>query len=475
MKGLRAPLFYLEEVPRSKGTIMAGLFGTDGVRARINTGPMTAEAIVRLALAAGSWFVANNAVGKTGRKAGRPSVVIGKDTRLSGYMLESALVAGFTSIGMDCRLLGPVPTPAVAYLTSSLRAELGVMISASHNPHSDNGIKLFGPDGYKLDDAIETEISQLAAGSIALAEPENLGRARRMLDSVGRYVEFAKAAFPRNLRLDGMKIVVDCANGAAYRTAPDTLFELGVDVIPLAVTPNGMNINDMCGAVSPQMMAAAVVTHGADAGIALDGDADRLIMADEKGHLLDGDQLLATLAYALQQSGSLAGGGVVGTVMSNRGLELKLAEWGLDLHRSKVGDRYILETMRKTGINLGGEQSGHILLSDYATTGDGLLAALQMLALLKRSDKNASDLFTAFTPSPQKLENIYDIDRTILADDALQADISKIEASMNGQGRVLVRASGTENLIRVMVEADEMPLLDNVMQELILRIQSATK
>ncbi|WP_190275491.1 phosphoglucosamine mutase [Candidatus Puniceispirillum marinum] len=455
--------------------MMAGLFGTDGVRARINTGPMTAEAIVRLALAAGSWFVANNAVGKTGRKAGRPSVVIGKDTRLSGYMLESALVAGFTSIGMDCRLLGPVPTPAVAYLTSSLRAELGVMISASHNPHSDNGIKLFGPDGYKLDDAIETEISQLAAGSIALAEPENLGRARRMLDSVGRYVEFAKAAFPRNLRLDGMKIVVDCANGAAYRTAPDTLFELGVDVIPLAVTPNGMNINDMCGAVSPQMMAAAVVTHGADAGIALDGDADRLIMADEKGHLLDGDQLLATLAYALQQSGSLAGGGVVGTVMSNRGLELKLAEWGLDLHRSKVGDRYILETMRKTGINLGGEQSGHILLSDYATTGDGLLAALQMLALLKRSDKNASDLFTAFTPSPQKLENIYDIDRTILADDALQADISKIEASMNGQGRVLVRASGTENLIRVMVEADEMPLLDNVMQELILRIQSATK
>jgi phosphoglucosamine mutase len=296
-----------------------------------------------------------------------------------------------------------------------------------------------------------------------------------MLDSVGRYVEFAKAAFPQNLRLDGMKIVVDCANGAAYRTAPDTLFELGVDVIPLAVTPNGMNINDMCGAVSPQMMAAAVVTHGADAGIALDGDADRLIMADEKGHLLDGDQLLATLAYALQQSGSLAGGGVVGTVMSNRGLELKLAEWGLDLHRSKVGDRYILETMRKTGINLGGEQSGHILLSDYATTGDGLLAALQMLALLKRSDKNASDLFTAFTPSPQKLENIHDIDRTILADDALQADISKIEASMNGQGRVLVRASGTENLIRVMVEADEMPLLDNVMQELILRIESAAK
>ncbi|MBT6566724.1 MAG: phosphoglucosamine mutase, partial [Candidatus Puniceispirillum sp.] len=256
--------------------MMAGLFGTDGVRARINTGPMTAEAIVRLALAAGSWFVANNAAGKIGSKAGRPSVVIGKDTRLSGYMLESALVAGFTSIGMDCRLLGPVPTPAVAYLTSSLRAELGVMISASHNPHFDNGIKLFGPDGFKLDDVIEAEISQLAAGSIALAEPENLGRARRMLDSVGRYVEFAKAAFPRNLRLDGMKIVVDCANGAAYRTAPDTLFELGVDVIPLAVTPDGMNINDMCGAVSPQMMAAAVVTHGADAGIALDGDADRL-------------------------------------------------------------------------------------------------------------------------------------------------------------------------------------------------------
>ena len=454
---------------------MAGLFGTDGVRARINTGPMTAEAVVRLALAAGSWFVAKNASGQTGNRTGRPSVVIGKDTRLSGYMLESALVAGFTSIGMDCRLLGPVPTPAVAYLTSSLRAELGVMISASHNPHFDNGIKLFGPDGYKLDDAIEAEISQLAAGSIALAEPENLGRARRMLDSVGRYVEFAKAAFPRDLRLDGMKIVVDCANGAAYRTAPDTLFELGVDVIPLAVTPDGMNINDMCGAVSPQMMAAAVVTHGADAGIALDGDADRLIMADENGNLLDGDQLLATLAYSMQKTGTLKGGGVVGTIMSNRALALKLAEWGLDLHRSKVGDRYILEMMRKTGINLGGEPSGHILLTDFATSGDGLLAALQMLALLKRSDKKASELFNAFTPSPQKLENIHGIDRAVLADESLQADISKIEAGMNGQGRVLVRASGTENLIRIMVEADEMPLLDNVMQELILRIQSAAK
>jgi phosphoglucosamine mutase len=296
-----------------------------------------------------------------------------------------------------------------------------------------------------------------------------------MLDSVGRYVEFAKAAFPRNLRLDGMKIVVDCANGAAYRTAPDTLFELGVDVIPLAVTPDGMNINDMCGAVSPKMMAAAVVAHGADAGIALDGDADRLIMADEKGNLLNGDQLLATLAYAMQQSGTLAGGGVVGTVMSNRGLALKLAEWGLDLHRSKVGDRYILEMMRKNGINLGGEPSGHILLSDFATSGDGLLAALQMLALLKQSDKKASELFNAFTPSPQQLKNIENIDPIVLDDDALQADIAKIEAGMNGQGRVLVRASGTEKLIRVMVEADDMPLLDSVMQELILRIKASAE
>ena len=449
---------------------MAGMFGTDGVRARINTGLMTAEAVVRLALAAGRWFVDNNSASRSGR----PKVVIGKDTRLSGYMLESALVAGFTSIGMDCRLLGPVPTPAVAYLTASLRADLGVMISASHNPHHDNGIKLFGPDGFKLDDEIENAISDLAAGSIALADAADLGRARRMLDSVGRYVEFAKSAFPDDLRLDGIKVVVDCANGAAYRTAPDTLNDLGAHVIPLFNTPDGRNINDGCGAVHPQAMAAAVVEHGAHAGVALDGDADRLILADETGKILDGDQILGTLALAMQTDGTLTGGGVVGTVMSNRALEQFLAGQGLALHRARVGDRYILEMMRQTGINLGAEQSGHVLMTSLSTTGDGLMAALQMLAVLKRSTKPASELFRAFTPSPQKLENLRGMDPAILQDETLKASLAEIEHKLGTAGRILVRPSGTEALVRVMVEADDEAVLDATMAEIILRLQESS-
>lgn len=448
---------------------MAGLFGTDGVRARINTGSMTAEAVVRLALAAGRWFATHN----PRSNHARPKVVIGKDTRLSGYMIEAAMVAGFTSIGLDCRLLGPIPTPAVAHLTLSLRAELGVMISASHNPHHDNGIKLFGPDGFKLDDAIEAEISALAAGSIALAEPTELGRAKRMLDSVGRYVEFAKSTLPGRMRLDGLKLVVDCANGAAYRSAPDTLYELGAEIIPLAVSPDGFNINDSCGAVYPQMMAAAVIEHGADAGICLDGDADRLILADENGAIIDGDQILGRLALSLHQKGELNGDAVVGTVMSNRGLETHLRGAGLTLHRTNVGDRYILEMMRSGGYILGGEPSGHILMTNLARSGDGLLAALQMLALMQQADQPASTFFHCFSPCPQRLENLRDVDLQILKDPKLQADLTAIEANMNGEGRVLVRPSGTEPLVRIMVEADNESLIAWTMDALILRIKQA--
>ncbi len=446
---------------------MAGLFGTDGVRARINTGSMTAEAVVRLALAAGRWFADNNP--RTSHA--RPKVVIGKDTRLSGYMIEAAMVAGFTSIGLDCRLLGPIPTPAVAHLTRSLRAELGVMISASHNPHHDNGIKLFGPDGYKLDDCIESEISALASGSIALGEPTDLGRARRMLDSVGRYVEFAKSTLPGRIRLDGLKLVVDCANGAAYRTAPDTLYELGAEVIPLAVSPNGFNINENCGAVHPQLMASTVVEHGADAGICLDGDADRLIMADETGAIINGDQILGRLALSLQAKGQLDGNGVVGTVMSNLGLERRLAKANLKLHRANVGDRYILEMMRVGGYNLGGEPSGHLLMTHLARAGDGLLAALQMLALMQEASKPASCFFHSFAPSPQRLENLCDVDPNILKDKEMTADISAIEADMKGNGRVLVRASGTESVIRVMVEAETDAMITSTMDSLISLIK----
>ena len=450
---------------------MAGIFGTDGVRARINTGPMRAEAVVRLALAAGRWFADNNQ--QEGRST-NPVVVIGKDTRLSGYMLESALVAGFTSIGINCRLLGPVPTAAVSYLTHSMRADFGVMISASHNPHQDNGIKLFGPDGAKLADKIELEISELMQGSIALAEPDKLGRARRIINSAQRYMEAAKATFDTSLSLGGLHLVVDCAHGAAYRTAPETLVELGADILPMGVAPDGLNINLECGATAPEGMARAVREAGADIGICLDGDADRLILADEKGRICDGDQILAALAIEMKENGRLKGP-AIGTVMSNLGLERFLADAGIDFQRAAVGDRYIAAQMRETGSQLGGEPSGHILLPELTRTGDGLIAALQVLAILARSGKKASEILSSFTPVPQKLVNLRDMDKAVLSHPDIKAEMQAVTDELGDEGRILLRPSGTEPLIRVMVEALDEARLDAAMQRLVTALKAAAE
>ena len=450
---------------------MAGIFGTDGVRAQINTGPMRAEAVVRLALASGRWFVDN---GQQEGRSSNPVVVIGKDTRLSGYMLESALVAGFTSIGISCRLLGPVPTSAVSYLTHSMRADFGVMISASHNPHHDNGIKLFGPDGGKLADQIELEISELMQGSIALAEAAKLGRARRIVNSAQRYMEAAKATFDTSLSLAGLRLVVDCAHGAAYRTAPETLVELGADILPMGVAPDGLNINLDCGATAPEAMARTVRDAGADMGICLDGDADRLIVADENGQICDGDQILAALALDMHKRG-VSIGSVVGTVMSNLGLERCLSTAGIDFQRAAVGDRYIAERMRETGSQLGGEPSGHILLPALTRTGDGLIAALQILSILARSGKKASDILSSFTPVPQKLVNLHDMDKAVLEHPDIQAEMQAVRSDLGDEGRILLRPSGTEPLIRVMVEALNEARLDAAMQRLVAALQAAAQ
>jgi len=442
-------------------------FGTDGIRGEANTHPMTAEVALRVGLAAGRLF--------RSREERRHMVVIGKDTRLSGYMVEPALVAGFTSAGMDVRLLGPMPTPGVAMMTRSLRADLGVMISASHNPWTDNGIKLFGPDGYKLSDARELEIEALMGQSLSedLAPATALGRAARVDDSQARYVEIAKATFPRRLSLSGLRIVIDCANGAAYKVAPAALYELGAEVIPVGVAPNGMNINEECGSTHPEAMIKAVKEYRADIGIALDGDADRLAICDEKGRVVDGDQIMALIADNWARRNRLAGGGVVATVMSNLGLERFLSERNLRLERTAVGDRSVMMRMREGGYNLGGEASGHIILSDFSTTGDGLLAALQVLAVLKAGDRPMSALARQFEPAPQKLENVSFTSGRPLEADGVKAAIADAEQKLGAGGRVLVRASGTEPLIRVMAEGDDEALVSQVVREIVGAVRKA--
>ncbi|MCH8684929.1 phosphoglucosamine mutase [Pedomonas mirosovicensis] len=433
-------------------------FGTDGIRGLTNTAPMTAEMAMKVGMAAGHRFLRGNH---------KHRVVIGKDTRLSGYMMETALVAGFTAVGMDVVLVGPMPTPAVALLTKSMRADLGVMISASHNPFHDNGIKLFGPDGYKLSDQEELEIEQLIDSDLStvLAEPANLGRARKLEDARGRYIHFAKSTFPNNLRLDGLKVAVDCANGAAYNVAPSVFWELGADVEVIGVTPNGFNINDKVGSTSPQALAAKVVETGAHVGIALDGDADRLIVVDETGRVVDGDQLMGLITKAWADAGKLKGNGLVATVMSNLGLERHLEGQGLHMRRTKVGDRYVLEAMRAHGYNVGGEQSGHIILTDYATTGDGIIAALQVLACIVEKGRPTSEVTHVFEPYPQLLQNVRYNGGQPLENAKVQSVIQTVEQRLNGRGRLVIRKSGTEPLIRVMAEADDELLVNEAVQE----------
>tara|TARA_R110001606_G_scaffold7780_3_gene33993 strand:+ start:2292 stop:3671 length:1380 start_codon:yes stop_codon:yes gene_type:complete len=441
-------------------------FGTDGIRGLTNSFPMTAETALRLGMAAGRHFV---------RHTGRHSVVIGKDTRLSGYMIESALVAGFTSVGMDVFQFGPLPTPAVALMTRSLRADLGVMITASHNPYHDNGIKLFGPEGKKLDDETELQIEALMDGSLSeeLAAPSDLGRAKRIDDAQARYVEIVKSTFPRNQSLSSLRLVIDCANGAGYKVAPTALWELGADVIPIGVEPNGFNVNEDCGSTAPGRLAKEVVKYRADLGIALDGDGDRLILCDEKGRVIDGDQILAMLARHWHKTGELAKPAIVATVMSNLGLERFLEGEGIALERTQVGDRYVSERMKETGINLGGEASGHIVMPDFAPTGDGLIAALQVLRVLVDSGEPASSVFRVFKPAPQLLENVrVTKGKALLTDDNVRAAIAEAERRMGTSGRLLVRASGTEPVIRVMAEG-EMKLIRSVVDDVRSAIERA--
>ncbi|ATC33495.1 phosphoglucosamine mutase [Caulobacter vibrioides] len=442
-------------------------FGTDGIRGQANKHPMTAEVALRVGLAAGKLFRSQD--------ERRHLVVIGKDTRLSGYMIEPALVAGLTSVGLDVRLFGPLPTPAVAMMTRSMRADLGIMISASHNSFADNGIKLFGPDGYKLSDAQELGIEALMDQGLqeGLAAPRELGRVKRIDDAQARYVEIVKATFPRHLNLSGLRIVIDCANGAAYRVAPTALYELGAEVISLGVSPDGTNINEECGSTHPEAMAKMVREYRADIGIALDGDADRLVICDEKGVVVDGDQIMAIIAAASHQAGTLKGGGVVATVMSNLGLERQLNTMGLSLERTAVGDRYVMQRMREGGFNVGGEQSGHLILSDFSTTGDGLIAALQVLAVMVETDKPMSALGRQFEPVPQLLENVRFAGGKPLEAQAVKEAIADGESQLNGAGRIVVRASGTEPLIRIMAEGDDPALVKKVVKSIASAVKAA--
>ncbi len=443
-------------------------FGTDGIRGTANAFPMTPEVALRVGLAAGKIFQ---------KGYGRHKVVMGKDTRLSGYMIEPAIVAGLTATGMDVVLFGPLPTPGVAMMTRSLRADLGVMISASHNKFHDNGIKLFGPDGYKLSDALELEIEKQmdAPLDIALAAPNALGRVKRIEDSQARYVEIAKATLPRGLRLSGLRIVVDCANGASYKVAPAALFELGAEVFPIGDDPNGFNINEECGSTHPQAVREAVLKYRADIGIALDGDADRVLIVDEKGRIIDGDQLMALIAQSWKKAGSLAKPGIVATVMSNLGLERFLKGMSLALERTAVGDRYVVEAMRAKGYNVGGEQSGHIVLSDFSTTGDGLIAALQVLAVLVQAGKPVSEVCHLFDPAPQVLKNVKVENKAALESEPVLAAIKAGEKRLGNRGRLLVRASGTEPVVRIMAEGDEEAVIAAVVNDIAEAVVKAAK
>ena len=439
-------------------------FGTDGIRGRTNENPMTAGMAMRVGQAAGAHFA---------RGQHRHRVVIGKDTRLSGYMMETALISGFTSVGMDVVMVGPVPTPAVALLTKSMRADLGVMISASPNKYADNGIKLFGPNGYKLSDEDERAIEDLLEQEPNLVAAEMIGRSKRIEDARGRYIHAAKLTFPEHLRLDGLRIVIDCANGAAYQVAPSALWELGADVIAIGVSPDGTNINEGCGSTDTMLLRETVVASGADIGLALDGDADRLIVVDEKGEVVDGDQLMALIATAWNRHGMLSGGGVVATVMSNLGLERYLGGQGLRLERTKVGDRYVLETMRTKGYNVGGEQSGHIILTDYSTTGDGLVAGLQVLAELVIAGRPASEVLRLFDPLPQLLKNVRFSGGKPLEQDSVKKAIAEGESRLAGTGRLVIRKSGTEPLIRVMAEGEDETLVEEVVDSICEAVKSA--